>query len=105
MNELLESGAWQGRIWNGSWVEGHGGTTDSTEPATGASLGTVGLADASDVATAAITASAAQPEWAATPGPVRAALIRKAAMVLEANRAEFERWLVREGGAVPGKAA
>jgi benzaldehyde dehydrogenase (NAD) len=105
MTELLESGAWQGRIWNGSWVEGHGGTLDSIEPATGASLGTVGLADASDVAAAAITAAAAQAEWAATPGPVRAALIRKAAIVLEANRAEFERWLVREGGAVPGKAA
>jgi benzaldehyde dehydrogenase (NAD) len=105
MTELLESGAWEGRIWNGSWIEGHGGTVDSTEPATGASLGTVGLANAEDVAAAAITASAAQAEWAATPGPVRAALIRKAAGILEANRAEFERWLVREGGAVPGKAA
>src|SRR4051812_39666415 len=105
MTELLDGGAWAGRIWNGSWVEGHGGTAESTEPATGASLGTVGLANADDVAAAAITASAAQADWAATPGPVRAALIRKAAAVLEGNRAEFERWLVREGGAVPGKAA
>src|SRR6202161_984177 len=37
--------------------------------------------------------------------PPRAALIRRAARILEDNRAEFERWLVREGGAVPGKAA
>lgn len=105
MTELLESGAWQGRIWNGTWVEGHGGTVQSTEPATGAVLGTVGLANATDVAAAAIAASAAQPEWAAAPGPARAALIRKAAAILESNRAEFERWLVREGGAIPGKAA
>src|SRR4051794_11221995 len=105
MTELLDSGAWAGRIWNGHWVEGHGGTAQSIEPATGASLGTVGLASAEDVAAAAIAASAAQADWAATPGPVRAALIRKAAAVLEGNRAEFERWLVREGGAVPGKAA
>ena len=35
----------------------------------------------------------------------RAALISRAARVLEDNRAEFESWLVREGGAVPGKAA
>jgi benzaldehyde dehydrogenase (NAD) len=37
--------------------------------------------------------------------PQRAALIRRAARILEDNRAEFERWLVREGGAIPGKAA
>src|SRR6202161_2323841 len=37
--------------------------------------------------------------------PPRAALLRRAAGILEENRAEFERWLVREGGAVPGTAA
>ena len=26
MTELLESGDWQGRIYSGGWVEGHGGT-------------------------------------------------------------------------------
>src|SRR5690349_4432442 len=105
MTELLDSGAWAGRIWNGRWVEGHGGTAESIEPATGASLGTVGLASAEDVAAAAIAASAVQADWAATIGPARAAVLRKAAAVLADNRAEFERWLVREGGAVPGKAA
>jgi benzaldehyde dehydrogenase (NAD) len=105
MTELLESGSWHGRIYSGGWIEGHGGTTDSIEPATGASLGTVGLADASDVGAAAVRAGEAQPAWAATPGPARAAVIRQAAAVLQENRAEFERWLVREGGAIPGKAA
>jgi benzaldehyde dehydrogenase (NAD) len=105
MTELLESGDWQGRIYSGGWVQGHGGTVETTEPATGSSLGTIGLANAADVASAAGAAALAQVEWAATPGPVRAAVIRKAAAVLEANRPEFERWLVREGGAIPGKAA
>jgi benzaldehyde dehydrogenase (NAD) len=105
MTELLGSGEWQGKIYSGGWVDGHGGTVETIEPATGASLGTVGLANAADVSTAATRAAAAQGEWAATPGPVRATMIRKAAAILEANRAEFERWLVREGGAVPGKAA
>lgn len=43
--------------------------------------------------------------WAEQIGPARAPVLRKTAAVLTENRAEFERWLVREGGAVPGKAA
>ena len=39
-----------------------------TEPATGDSLGTVRLATAEDVETAAVTARAAQTEWARAPG-------------------------------------
>ena len=34
-----------------------------------------------------------------------AAVLRKAARVLEDNHEEFEQWLIREGGAIPGKAA
>jgi benzaldehyde dehydrogenase (NAD) len=39
------------------------------------------------------------------PGPQRSAPLHRTAQILQSNRAEFERWLVREGGAVPGKAA
>ena len=87
------------------WVAAHGGVLDSIEPATGAVLAQSGLADAEDVAGASLAAAQAQPGWAEQIGPARAAVIRKAASVLADNRAEFERWLVREGGAVPGKAA
>jgi len=87
------------------WRPAHGGVLTSTEPATGAVLAEVGLADAEDVAAATTRAAEAQPAWAATIGPARAAVLRSAAAVLTANRAEFEQWLVREGGAVPGKAA
>jgi benzaldehyde dehydrogenase (NAD) len=103
--DLLDSVAWQGKVFSDGWNDAKGGTVDSIEPATGDVLGTVGLANAEDIAQAAISARAAQPEWAAKTGPERAALIRKAALILQDNRAEIETWLIREGGAVPGKAA
>ncbi|MFE9438379.1 benzaldehyde dehydrogenase [Streptomyces sp. NPDC006602] len=105
MTELLDDVSWQGKIYSNGWTTAHGGVLDSTEPATGAFLAQVGLADADDVAAATARAVQAQADWAAATGPARAAVIRKAAAVLADNRAEFERWLVREGGAVPGKAA
>src|SRR5580692_2543406 len=105
MAELLDDLDWQGKVFSDGWTAPRGGELESTEPATGEVLARVGLANAADIAAAAASARAAQPEWAALPGPQRAALLRRAAGVLEANRAEFERWLVREGGAIPGKAA
>lgn len=105
MSSLLDGAPWQGRIFSDGWVAGGAGDTAATEPATGAELGRVGLADGGDVTAAALLAKEAQREWAATPGPERAAVLRRAAQVLEAGRAEVERWLVREGGAVPAKAA
>src|ERR1700689_3955500 len=105
MAELLDDVDWQGKVYSNGWTESRGGVVESTEPATGDVLARVGLANAADIAAAAAAARRAQPDWAAQPGPQRAALIRRAARVLEDNRAEFERWLVREGGAIPGKAA
>ena len=105
MAEVLDDLDWQGRVFSNGWVTPLGGELKSVEPATGIVLARVGLANAADVAAAAATARRAQPDWAAQPGPQRAALIRRAARILEDNRAEFERWLVREGGAIPGKAA
>jgi benzaldehyde dehydrogenase (NAD) len=98
MTELFDGADWSRDVHSGGWV-------DSVEPATGTVLARVGLAEAGDVAAAAERAAQAQPAWAATIGPARAAVLRKAAAVLQEHRAEFERWLVREGGAVPGKAA
>src|SRR3984885_15386147 len=103
---MLEAVDWSGKIFTGSWGRAQGGgTLTSIEPATGQTLAEVGLAGKDDVAASAKQARAAQPAWAAIPGHERAALIRNVARVLEDNRAEFETWLVREGGAVPGKAA
>jgi benzaldehyde dehydrogenase (NAD) len=102
---LLDGAGWAGKIYSGGWTAAQGGTLQTTEPATGAVLAEVGLANKGDVEQAARAAAAAQPGWAARTGPERAALLRQAARVLEDNHEEFESWLVREGGAVPGKAA
>jgi benzaldehyde dehydrogenase (NAD) len=103
--DVLDGIEWRGKIYSNGWVDARGGVLDSIEPATGEVLASVGLANAEDVAAAAMAAKVAQPGWAAQPGPARAAVLRKAIRVLEDNRGDFERWLVREGGAIPGKAA
>jgi benzaldehyde dehydrogenase (NAD) len=105
MAEVLDGLDWQGKVFSSGWTIPRGGELESVEPATGTVLARVGLANADDINAAAAVARDRQPDWAAVPGPERARLIRRAARVLEDNRAEFERWLVREGGAVPGKAA
>jgi benzaldehyde dehydrogenase (NAD) len=105
MAEVLDDLDWQGKFYSNGWTSAHGGVLESIEPATGEVLAEVGLADADDIAVAAAAAKNAQPGWAAQPGPHRAAVMRRAARILEDNRAQFERWLVREGGSIPGKAA
>jgi benzaldehyde dehydrogenase (NAD) len=68
MAELLDDLDWQGKVYSTGWAASHGGVLESTEPATGEMLATVGLADAGDIAAAAATAKQAHPEWAAEPG-------------------------------------
>ncbi|WP_328810545.1 benzaldehyde dehydrogenase [Rhodococcus sp. NBC_00294] len=105
MTTTLAGTDWHGKIFSGGWRDGRGGTTTTVEPATGASLGDIGLADAQDVSDAVDRATAAQPAWAALPGGERAAVLRRTAILLGDHRGEFEEWLIREGGGVPGKAA
>lgn len=105
MSELLATDEWHGKIFSDGWREAAGGTAPTTEPATGRTLADVGLATAEDVGRAAATAAAAQPAWAAEIGSARAGVLRRAAQLLSENRGEVERWLIREGGAVRGKAA
>ena len=102
---LLDGSDWSSKIFSSGWRTAQGGTLKTMEPATGEVLAEVGLAKKGDVAEAASRARAAQPQWAAKTGPERAALIRRAARVLEDSHEEFETWLIGEGGAVPGKAA
>ncbi|HEY5335228.1 MAG TPA: aldehyde dehydrogenase family protein [Mycobacteriales bacterium] len=101
---LLDTSTWAGQIFSSGWRAAHGGTRAVVEPATGKELATVGLADASDVARAASAAAAAQSEWAATPFPQRAAILRRAGDLIEAHAEEIHWWIVREAGSVPPKA-
>ncbi|MFJ8913491.1 aldehyde dehydrogenase family protein [Amycolatopsis sp. NPDC102389] len=102
---FLDSSTWTDRIFaGGSWAPGTGGTREVTEPATGAVLGSIGMASATDAAKAAETAAEAQRAWAATPHVQRAAVLRKAARLWSEYADEIRWWNVREVGAVPGVA-
>ena len=61
-------------------------------------VGTVIDAGARDIGAALKAASAAAPEWDRTPAQARAAILEKAADLLEDNRAALIALLVREGG-------
>lgn len=100
---LIESN-WHGRVFGGDWRAAIGGAIDVLEPANGSVLTQVGNAKAADINAAAAAARKAQPEWAATPYEKRAAILRKAADLLEANQDELIPWIARETGAIPAKA-
>ena len=44
MSGLLENLDWQGKVYSSGWTASRGGVLESTEPATGEVLATVGLA-------------------------------------------------------------
>jgi benzaldehyde dehydrogenase (NAD) len=101
---LITEETLDGRIYSGGWQ----GTSERLEvhnPATDEHLASVGSAGRDDVFRASKLAAEAQPEWAATPGPEKAAILHAAADALENGREECEWWLVNEGGGVPQKAA
>src|SRR3979411_63269 len=87
-----------GRIFSPVWQNALGGTIAVTDKASGEVLFESGLANAADVAAAAKGARLAQAAWAATPGPLRADVLRKFASLVEANAAEITNWIVRESG-------
>jgi len=102
---FLETSQWQGKIYvGGSWAPGSGGTREVIEPATGATLAQIGMADPADLDRAAHLAAEAQRGWAATPHTERAAVLRRAGALWAQHADEISWWNVREVGAVPGMA-
>jgi benzaldehyde dehydrogenase (NAD) len=104
VEDLLVEQGWTGKIFSGGWIDAPV-ELETLEPATGDVLGTAGAGDEEAIARAAKSAAAAQLEWAATPITERAAVVRRAGEVMERHRDELTRWLVRESGCIPGKAA
>jgi aldehyde dehydrogenase (NAD+) len=86
------------------WRPGRAGRelTDS-DPWSGEVLIRIPLANAADVEAAYMAAEAAQPEWAALVPSERAAVMRRAADVLDARHEEIAGWVVRESGGTIGK--
>jgi benzaldehyde dehydrogenase (NAD) len=101
---FLKEETWNGQVYSGGWVTPESGDAAVIEPATGRELGRIGIAAPADVTRAVRTAAAAQPAWAAVPHTERAAILRRAAALWEANAAEIEDWVIRESGKVGGAA-
>ena len=96
-NALLPSSLWEGRLFNGEWVEGVA-DAEVLEPATGQRLGQIALTDAAGMAQACAAAAAAQPAWAALGYEQRADVLRRAGELARTHGEEIAMWLTREGG-------
>lgn len=103
-SSLLSNNEWIGKAYTQGWKALRGGSIDVVEPATGRTLSRVARANAQDIRLAAQAARQAQKGWAAMPYQARAALFRQAAALLEANRADFATWIIRETGGIQPKA-
>ncbi|MDH5858383.1 benzaldehyde dehydrogenase [Lampropedia aestuarii] len=100
---LLPTALWQERLFTGEWRAG-ASTSAVVEPATGAELGRVALADPALIASQAAAAAQAQKAWAALPYDERAKVLRKAARLAEDHADEIASWVVRESGSIQMKA-
>lgn len=67
-------------------------------------IGKVGLASQEQAEQALAAAKAAFPAWAATPASERAAILRRAADIMESRRHELNAWIVLEVGKPLGQA-
>jgi len=101
---IAAENAWKGKVFSGRWLMAKGGSREVIEPATGNVLTEVGIADAEDVRDAAQAAKAAQVEWANSPAEQRAAVLRRAAQLLEAQSDTLRPWIMRETGGIAPKA-
>ncbi len=103
--ELLSDQRWSGKIFTGEWTVAQGGACEVVEPATGRGIASVGLANASDIASAATAASAVQREWAARPARERAEILREAAAILRRHAGALAGLVARETGGIVPKGA
>lgn len=101
--KLIHGEPLQGSVYSVGWKR-PSQAADIIEPATGAVLGRIGMATANDIADAAESAAKAQRAWASASYDTRAAVIRKAAGMLELHFADVVEWLIRESGSARGKA-
>lgn len=100
---LFDQSTWENKININGWRDAST-TADALEPATGNKLASVGLASVDDVKEAANAAATAQKEWAKKKPEERAAILRKAGTLFEEHAAEIHEWIVKESGAIQGKA-
>src|SRR6478735_5109053 len=96
---------WRQKVYSSGWTDGRGEQIPVTDKATGVALGSVGSATSEDLDDAVAAARTAQRAWAAAPYLERAAVLLRAAAILEAEPDRLLPWLIREAGSAQGKAA
>jgi benzaldehyde dehydrogenase (NAD) len=97
---------WTGKIFvDGEFREAEGGQQATVlDKGSGEELGRAGLASEGDLEAAIASARRAQRAWAAQPYDVRAGLLRRVAGLLTERADEIAELIVRETGAIAGKA-
>ena len=96
---LLQESDWRGKIFSDGWTTGSGAAYPVVSPATGETLGEMGMATPADVSRAAARAVDAQRAWADAPYTERAAVLRRAGDLWHRHEEEITGWLMRETGA------
>lgn len=89
----------------GQWRAGRSGKiSEDRDPYTDEVLVRIPLANEQDLEEAYRAAATVQPQWASTLPGERAAILRRAASIMEARREEIVTWLIRESGSTRLKA-
>jgi len=106
MTTQLEGRPWVGKIFvDGEFRDAEGAQQEAVlDKGAGEELARAGVASATDLEGAVASAKKAQPGWAAEGYDVRAGLLRKVAQLLEERADEIADLVVRETGAIRGKA-
>ena len=92
-------------LLNGCWTHGRSGeSVEDVDPYTNDVLLRIPLADYADLDDAFQSAAAAQPAWSRAQPATRAAVLRRAATIMESRHAELVDWLVHESGSTRIKA-
>ena len=100
---LLDTSAFEGRIFTGTWEDGGGEPIVVRNPSDDAELASIGSASVEQVRRAAHRAEEAQRQWYGLRPSERAAVLRRAGQVIEENHDELADWVIRETGGIPAK--
>lgn len=93
-----------GQYIDGAWRAGRqGGKLKDADPYSGETLAEIAMADERDLDDAYQAAAKAQAAWAQTLPAERAAVLRRAADIMEVRREEIMNWLIRESGSTRAK--
>ncbi|MFD1746683.1 benzaldehyde dehydrogenase [Rhizobium helianthi] len=101
---FIDTARWAGKAYISDWQASSAGTIDVSDPSNGNILASVGLCGPTDIARAAKEAKDAQKAWAKALASERAAILNKAADLLEQNGDELASWIIRETGSIHAKA-